>query len=491
MTQGLRAFWPAGVASSFYFAFVLAAPRGRRETDIAVESMMMTRNIKYAFWGLLTLASLLWLVAEPAALRVQTFIELQAVVTQYSGIIAMMAMSVAMILALRPRWPERWLGGMDKIYRLHKWLGITALVVSVFHWLWAEGPEWATELGWMAQPEMETKPVFANGIERALMQLEHPAHGLGQWAFYIAAVLIVLALIKSFPYRRFFKTHRVLAVTYMVLTFHAVILMDFGYWTSPIGVVMAVLMVFGNYAAVVVLRRRVGASRKVRGTVAALQYFPDIRSLEAVVDVGGGWPGHKPGQFAFVTTDADEGPHPYTIASAWNDGERQLTFVIKELGDHTSRLRETLHAGQEVTVEGPYGCFDFEDGRHRQIWVGAGIGITPFMAAMKRLAAERRAHPDRVLPAVDLFHATSAVDETMLANLQRDARAANVRLHMSIDDRDGYLDGERIRAIVGEWSGASLWFCGPEGFGKVLREDFARQGMAVAGHFHQELFAMR
>jgi predicted ferric reductase len=41
-------------------------------------------------------------------------------------------------------------------------------------------------------------------------------------------------------------------------------------------------------------------------------------------------------------------------------------------------------------VEGPYGCFDFEDGQPHQIWIGAGIGITPFVARMKQRAAAAR-----------------------------------------------------------------------------------------------------
>lgn len=37
---------------------------------------------------------------------------------------------------------------------------------------------------------------------------------------------------------------------------------------------------------------------------------------------------------------------------------------------------------------------------------------------------------------------------------------------------------------------ASIWFCGPSGFGEVLREDFAAAGLPVTERFHQELFAM-
>jgi predicted ferric reductase len=66
-----------------------------------------------------------------------------------------------------------------------------------------------------------------------------------------------------------------------------------------------------------------------------------------------------------------------------------------------------------------------------------------------------------------------------------------VRLHVLIDARDGYLTGERIRAAVPEWREASIWFCGPTGFGEALKRDLAGQGFPVERHFHQEFFAMR
>jgi predicted ferric reductase len=53
---------------------------------------------------------------------------------QFTGVIATGAMSVAMLLAIRPTWLEPHLYGLDKMYRLHKWLGITALVAAVIHW---------------------------------------------------------------------------------------------------------------------------------------------------------------------------------------------------------------------------------------------------------------------------------------------------------------------------------------------------------------------
>jgi predicted ferric reductase len=98
------------------------------------------RAIKFILGSLLVLLTALWVAAEPQVFKPATFFAFRAAMMQYSGILGTGAMSVAMILALRPRWPEPWLGGLDKMYRLHKWLGITSLAVAVLHWLWARGP---------------------------------------------------------------------------------------------------------------------------------------------------------------------------------------------------------------------------------------------------------------------------------------------------------------------------------------------------------------
>jgi predicted ferric reductase len=448
------------------------------------------RNLKRAFWGGLVFIAALWLIAEPAVFQSATFFAWRAAVVQFTGIIAMCCMGVAMLLALRPRWPETWLGGLDKMYRLHKWLGITALVVSGVHWFWAKGPKWAVGWGWLARPAHGPGAPVANPVAAWFDSLRGVAEQTGEWAFYAAIVLIALALITRFAYRWFYKTHRLLAVVYLALVFHTVMLLEFDYWGSPIGWLMALLLVASVWAAAVVLLRQVGARRRVPGQITSLRYFSGVRALEIEIQAPG-WPGHKPGQFAFATSSASEGPHPYTIASGWHAEPAAIQFVVKELGDHTARLRDKLRVGQQVTLEGPYGRFTFDDDRPHQIWIGGGIGITPFLARMQHMAAhgENRDWPEG--QTVDLFHTTTDVDEQALSELAADAQSANVRLHLLIDTRDGRLTGERIRATVAKWRKASIWFCGPARFGEALKRDLAAQGFPVQQHFHQELFAMR
>lgn len=447
--------------------------------------------IKYTFWTFLAVLTALWLVAQPSAFAPKNFFAFRSVMMQYTGILAVGCMSVAMMLALRPRWVEPWFGGLDKMYRLHKWLGIGALVIAVIHWLWAKGPKWAVGFGLLERPVRGPRPPAANQIEQVLSGLRHNAEEVGEWAFYAAVILIAIALIRRIPYRFFYQTHKLLAVTFLVLAFHSAVLIDFSYWSSPIGILTALLIAGGVWSAIIVLLQRVGIDRQVTGRIAALQYYPGVRVLEAEIDVPAGWPGHKPGQFAFAVSDSSEGAHPYTIASAWNEASHRINFIVKELGDHTRRIKDKLVIGQEIRIEGPYGCFTFDDSCPHQIWIGAGIGITPFIARMKYLAqtrAEGNALPSQT---IDLFHPTAEYDEVAERKLRADAEAAGVRLHFLVDARDGRLNGQRIRAETPEWPNASIWFCGPVAFGDALRQDFANEEFPVQTRFHQELFAMR
>lgn len=446
------------------------------------------RTIKLAFWGGLALLTLTWIAVDPGVFRAVGLWEWRGFMRQYTGIIAMGCMSVAMMLALRPLRPERWLGGLDKSYRLHKWLGIGALVVSVTHWLWIKAPKWAVGWGLITRPERGAKAPIENPIEAFFHDYRHAAEAVGEWAFYAAVALIVIALLSSIPYHWFRKSHRLLPLAYLALVFHTIILTKFDYWLTPLGAVLAFFLAGGTWAALVSLVGRIGASRRVQGTIAKLHRYPGVQALEGVIDMAPGWPGHKPGQFAFAMSNKSEGAHPYTIASAWRPEEPRITFITKALGDHTSRLADLLHEGQSVQIEGPYGCFTFEDDCRRQIWIGGGIGITPFIAKMKHLAQTEEARTEKT---IDLFHSTAEVDEDALEMLTQTAADANVRLHLVITSRDGRLTGERIREAVPGWQEASMWFCGPAGFGTTLKKDFAAQGWPVEERFHQDLFQMR
>ncbi|MDV7145448.1 ferric reductase-like transmembrane domain-containing protein [Tropicimonas sp. TH_r6] len=444
-------------------------------------------NIKRALWAIPALLTALWLAANLPFPEEVSFITIRNLLVQYSGTLAIGAMSVAMILATRARWLEPWLNGLDKSYRLHKWLGIFALVASPIHWVAANGPKWAVQWGLMTPPERKGAPADMPDLpflQTFFNSQRGTAEMIGEWAFYAAVILIALALIKRFPYKLFVSTHTLIAVAYLALALHAVVLMDYSAWTQPLGFLMALLIAGGVISAGLALSRRIGRSKQVGGQIETIRHFPEMGITETQIALEPGWTGHEAGQFAFVTFDKREGKHPFTIASAWDPNTRGISFITKGLGDYTDFLSETLKPGDAATVEGPYGRFTFEDGSDRQIWIGGGIGITPFIARMKQLARKGGT------TSVDLIHSTRELSGDALDLLQADAVAAGIKLHVLRDDRDGFLTGARLKEMVPDWQAASVWFCGPAAFGQVLRDDLVTSGLA-AGSFHQELFNMR
>ena len=108
----------------------------------------MTR-IKICLAAFLGLLSALWLLADSLWPQPFTYFSFRTVFMQYSGVVAVGMMSVAMLLALRPKWLEPTLDGLDKMYRLHKWLGISGLVLAILHWLFSQAPKWLVGAGWL------------------------------------------------------------------------------------------------------------------------------------------------------------------------------------------------------------------------------------------------------------------------------------------------------------------------------------------------------
>ncbi len=424
--------------------------------------------------------TVLWILADPILFSRFDSSSLHASLVHYSGIIAIGLISAAMILVVRSATINTFLGGLDKSYRLHKWFGITGLVTSTIHWALVNFPKWF--FGWeaMALPEPQASPILE------FFRTQYALAGeIGDLFFKIFVILVVLALVKRFPYRYFFKTHRLLAIVFVLLVIHSVVLMKFDYWDAMIAPVMVALMAGGTLAAFISLFRRIGHRRRVVGMIDEIVYLEPSDVLRVVIAFTDEWPGHEEGQFAFVTFDRKEGPHPFTISSPWKD-QGKIFFLIKGLGDYTKDLQNKLKVGDYVEVEGPYGQFNFISEKERQIWVAGGIGVAPFVARLKALAMAA----DKKEKEIDFFYTSNEMDETLIGKLKKGAGEAKIHLHLIQPAKDGRLDFKRICELVPKWQLADIWFCGPAGFGEALKKDAIANGMST-DDFHQELFEMR
>lgn len=435
--------------------------------------------MKTMIGSLLALVAFAWgldfLSAPPAAGAHVLWIARQEAL-YLSGLLSVAMMSLAMVLSTRPAWLEAPLGGMDRIYRTHKWSGILAVSFAALHWL----VEMSSDIlkATIGREGRVPKEKFVGFLE----VLRDLAEEMGEWAIYALLVMLVITLWKKFPYRTWSLLHRAMPVLYLMLAFHAALLAPSDYWAQPVGGLMAVLLALGVYGAVHSLLNRIGRSREARGEVIAVEHpAQDVTTVHCRLDRG--WKGHRPGQFAFVTFDDKEGAHPFTIASA-DQGDQTIRFQIKALGDYTAQLGRRLTAGQAVRVEGPYGRFDLTrlNRRARQIWVAGGIGVTPFLAWLESL----QDHPETA-PTADLHYCTrDQSTDAFVPRLQALCDALpGIRLHIHGARQGGTLTAQ----LLGEAKNAEIWFCGPSGLADALRNGL--RAMGGRPRFHQEAFEMR
>ncbi|PJI95747.1 putative ferric reductase [Acidovorax sp. 69] len=394
-----------------------------------------------------------------------------------SGLAAWTLMSLVMVLAVRPQWLERPLGGLDKGYHLHKWAGIGAIVLGLVHY--------GLQLSRSPLAAWVGRPVRTPRVDWWLNTFRHLAEEMGEWAVWFLAAMLLITLWQRFPYHVWRYLHKLLAVVYLVLAFHSVVLTPPAWWLQPAGVLVGLCSLVGVLCAVRSLAGAIGRSRRhAARVVSVLPQEAGVLEVTCQLTTASGWH-HAAGQFAFVTFAPAEGAHPFTLLNA-DQGDGVLRFAIKALGDYTGRLALQVQSGKEVMIEGPYGCFDFRrDRAPEQVWVAAGIGVTPFMAWLESLQAA----PTRA-PRVHLHYCVRHAGEAVFAERMTAlcARLPSVVLEIHYSDESGPVAPAAL--LAGTSRAASVWFCGPQGFAEAVRQGMEQLGRSPA-RFHQELFQMR
>lgn len=105
---------------------------------------------------------------------------------------------------------------------------------------------------------------------------------------------------------------------------------------------------------------------------------------------------YAPGHFAWISIGHNAfslNENPFSIASAPGDGP-ELRFVIKELGDFTSRIGD-IGAGTRAYVDGPFGALTLKrhGGARGVCLIAGGVGIAPMLSHLRELNARGDPRP--------------------------------------------------------------------------------------------------
>src|SRR5690606_31498603 len=174
--------------------------------------------------GLIALVTLAWAATplDPAA-ATPWLVRQEAL--YLTGLWSVALLSLAMVLATRPVWLERPLGGMDRIYRTHKWAGILAIAFAALHWLVEMSDDVIKSLWGRAGR------VSVDHTGGSFETMREFGEDLGEWAIYALLAMLVLTVWKRFPFKFWRWLHKAMPVLYLMLVIHAAFLSPLDYWT--------------------------------------------------------------------------------------------------------------------------------------------------------------------------------------------------------------------------------------------------------------------
>ena len=402
---------------------------------------------------------LIFLVCLAAALLAVPAASHTGVATTFSlacSSVAFAAMAMSQVLATRLKPVESLFGGLDRVYAVHKKLGIAILVLILCHYY--------------VTPDFKGLALTS--------ELNKLAAQLGKVAFYTLMGLILFSLIVripktriEIPYQVWRFTHRFIGLGFVVVVVH----MNFikrpfnstallaGYLNLCAAIGIASYLYIELFARV--RRRRYVVTEVVPADGATLiRAKPDGKPLRI-----------KPGQFVFLKVHKTglREAHPFTVAGIEQGGS--VAFAIKPLGDFTRNLRERLKPGDRLGLEGGYGHFNYAKGSDRQIWLAGGIGITPFLAMLESVPVSETRQVHLIYC---VKNANEAVGVETLESAAERVEKFSYTLHDSSKRR---LDADLLTELVGfDVSGADLWFCGPAPLRKAIESGLKKAGKAPA-----------
>ncbi|GIW58844.1 MAG: iron reductase [Candidatus Dojkabacteria bacterium] len=402
----------------------------------------------------------MWLLAKYQNNETINLDTLPRLLSQIFGLIGIILLSLSYILSARIIQLEEFFGGLDKVYKLHSFIGKIALVFILSHPILLLSENLSLFAYYFV-------PFYKN---------QHSALNAGIIALYLYLTLILISIFRFLPYEMWKFTHKLIGIPFFFASFHALNsysdvknylpLFAWVLFVSIAGILAYIYKTFlYNYFGPRYLYEVIRV--KHFGDIGELYLKPVKNRLN-----------FEPGQFAFLSfIDNPIIPkehHPFSFSSSpYSD---VLRFSYKELGDYSSALKHAK-VGDKVYVYGPYGEFtSYNFSEHKkQLWIAGGIGVTPFLSM---LSYEIKNEDSKK---IIFYYSTKREDECVyydeISNLCKNADD-KIKFINHCSDLEGYLNYERILSDVkDDLKDYLILICGPESMKKSLTKILIENGI--------------
>ncbi len=384
--------------------------------------------------------------------------------SQYAGIVSLIAMAWVQLMATRMRGIEGVFGPLDQIYVLHKWLAVAAIFAAFLH------------------DSIEASAVSRDGAEG---RSEGIAETLGDVGYKGILILGLGSLVSFIPYHIWRWSHRLIGLFFAMAAGHYLLTKKPFDVMDLLGLYVGAFCLIGVGSFVYLTIKGI-VSRRKNYKVTDLTYAEGVTSITLEPETKGKAIGHRAGQFAFLSFEQDgfAEAHPFTIASAPN-AEGHLRFCIASLGDYTSKLPQ-LEQGGKARISNGYGRFLKFAPSKDQIWIAGGVGVTPFLAWLQTVSGEE-------LGQVTFYYGVRSIETSPFCPelIAHANRLPNLTLKIFESDKGEYVSSDLLAADHGQTLNRKpIAFCGPAPMREALRSGLAKHAYPMKA-FHYEEFQMR
>jgi predicted ferric reductase len=414
--------------------------------------------------ALVILNIVVWLVFPPVYNGDPNFLRRYAGEVIGSNNIILMACSL--FLSTRPKWAEKYFGGLDKMYITHRHTGTAALLLIFVHVLTVP----ISTTGWRLGNYLAVI-AFTGIVSIALITL--------------APRIPFLSRLAGSDYNDWKKLKRWIGIFFILGFFHSLTVNALDAkiaitWTMMFFIIGTVSYLYTEVFGGILkkfLPYKVEAVRHPNNSSTEVT----LRARKERIKK------QRAGQFLFVRFPNDKAlneSHPFTISSA--PAEDVLRLTIKASGNFTRDLFAKLREGTDAVIEGAYGMFDYKTGGQKQIWIAGGIGLTPFLSFIRDMNGSL-AHD------VDFYYTVRHPEEALFVDEIRAADERNPRLKVYIrfSATEGSLTIDHIlKNADGDIKDYHVYFCGPLPMIQAFEKKFLDLGLPQ-NQIHYEEFNFR
>lgn len=373
------------------------------------------------------------------------------------------------VLSTRLKFLEEIFGGLDKVYLVHGIVGGIAFMFILAH------------------------PIFlvANLIPQHLIQAAGYfipggilALDFGLIAIVGLITLIFVTFFTRMKYNHWKFTHEFMGGIFALVILHMLTIDDIAIDNIFIGYkffVLAIALIGGSaifYSWIIRKKYKRYPMYKIENikinkNIVEFQLEPESNQIQ-----------YKSGQFIFLrfyNENLTKEPHPFSISSKSN--ERIMKVAIKESGDFTNKL-VNLKVGDKVSVEGPYGKFNFKNFENKnQVWIAGGIGITPFLGMIEEL----KDNPDYDISFIYTFRENYIVTKKFADEMNK---MKNLKFIPWNSEKKGIMNIGKIIEEKISLKDKEILICGPSKMKESLIMGLKELGISKS-KIHEEVFDLK